>query len=103
MTIIPNLQGMNFDEERNEELNAANQFDVSYRDKTAADDGARQDVDQLKEDYESRLFTLQDKVSDLLKTIDDVHEENVELAQELTQIYEEMANEKELLEENIAQ
>jgi uncharacterized coiled-coil DUF342 family protein len=56
----------------------------------------------LKEDYETRLITLQEKVGDLLKTIDDVHEENVELAQELTQIYEEMANEKELLEENIA-
>ena len=40
-------------------------------------------------------------MSDLLRTIDDVHEENVELAQELTHIYEEMANEKELLEENV--
>lgn len=59
MTIIPNLQGMNLDQERNMELQAANQFDVSYRDKNSVqDDGTRQDVDQLKEDYETRLVTL---------------------------------------------
>jgi hypothetical protein len=45
MTIIPNLQGTNFDDDRNQELNAANQFDVSYREKTTADDGTRQDVE----------------------------------------------------------
>lgn len=59
MTIIPNMQGMNLDQERNMEIQAANQFDVSYRDKNSVqDDGTRQDVDQLKEDYETRLVTL---------------------------------------------
>ena len=56
---------------------------------------------QRELEYEQRLENLQLKVSDLLSTIDDVHEENVELAHELSQIYEEMANEKEMLEENM--
>lgn len=90
-----------YDEDRNRELNVANKFDVTYRDKGEDDQTETQDVDQLEKEYEQRLENLQGKVSDLLRTIDDVHEENVELAHELSQIYEEMANEKEMLEENM--
>ena len=37
----------------------------------------------------------------LLSTIDSVNEENIELARELTHVYEELNNEKDLLEENM--
>ena len=47
------------------------------------------------------MENLQLKVKDLLSTIDFVHEENIELARELTHIYDEIADEKDILEENM--
>lgn len=51
--------------------------------------------------YEQNVESLQEKVKELLSTIDIVHEENIELARELTQIYDEIADEKDILEENM--
>lgn len=56
MTIIPNLQGMEYDDERNEELNVANQFMVEY--KADQVDLHSNDVDKLQQKYEENIEEL---------------------------------------------